>query len=56
MRQVVFFTQAYNAEKTLRRAVDSILAQTYTNFVYYIVDNGSTDGTGEMIQIGRAHV
>jgi glycosyltransferase involved in cell wall biosynthesis len=40
---------AYNAEKTLSRAIDSVLAQTHTNFVYYLVDNGSEDSTGEII-------
>ena len=43
-------THAYNAEKTLRRAVDSILNQTYQDFAYYILDNGSTDRTGELIR------
>lgn len=36
-------TIAYNAEKTLKRAVDSILNQTYGEFQYYLCDNGSTD-------------
>lgn len=34
---------AYNASKTLRRAVDSILGQTYGQFECYLIDNGSTD-------------
>ena len=38
-------TFAYNAEKTLERAVDSILNQTYADFTYYLMDHGSTDGT-----------
>lgn len=43
-------TCAYNAEKTLRRAVDSVLNQTYRDFEYHILDNGSTDRTGELIR------
>lgn len=43
-------THAYNAEKTLERAVDSILSQTYQNFEYHILDHGSTDRTGELIR------
>ena len=47
---VYFRTCAYNAEKTLKRAVDSVLQQTYGEFVYYLLDNGSTDRTGELIR------
>lgn len=43
-------TCAYNAEKTLERAMESILNQTYGEFVYYVLDNGSTDGTREIVR------
>lgn len=43
-------TCAYNAEKTIRRAMDSILNQTYGEFTYYVLDNGSTDKTGNIIR------
>jgi glycosyltransferase involved in cell wall biosynthesis len=48
-KKVLFMTWAHNAEKTLRMAIDSILSQTYTNFVYLVLDNASTDGTGDII-------
>jgi len=35
----------YNGEKTLAAAIDSILAQSYSNFVLFISDNCSTDAT-----------
>jgi glycosyltransferase involved in cell wall biosynthesis len=50
MRQIYIRTFAYNAEKTLRRAVDSILNQTYPYFTYYLLDNGSNDETRSIIE------
>lgn len=35
----------YNCEKTIKKAIDSILAQTYKNWVMIICDDGSNDGT-----------
>ena len=46
---IIVRTQAYNAEKTLDRAITSILNQTYRHFKYYIIDNGSDDRTSEII-------
>lgn len=40
----------FNGEKYLREAVDSILAQTLTDFEFIIVDDGSTDRSLEIIQ------
>ena len=46
----VFLTVAYNAEKTIARAMNSVLNQTYKDWIYYVVDNGSTDATNDIIQ------
>jgi len=39
----------YNGEKYLREAVDSILNQTFTDFEFIIVDDGSTDKSADVI-------
>lgn len=36
----------YNAEKYLRRCVDSILVQSYVDFELLLIDDGSPDGSG----------
>ena len=38
----------YNGEKYMRGSIDSILAQTYTNWELLIIDDGSTDRTAEI--------
>ena len=35
----------YNVEKYLDRCIESILAQSYTNFELLLIDDGSTDGS-----------
>lgn len=35
----------YNSEKSLKRCVDSILAQTFSDFELLLIDDGSTDGS-----------
>lgn len=40
----------YNAEVFLPEALESILAQTYKNFVLIAIDDGSTDGSGEILE------
>ncbi len=40
----------YNGEKYLREAIDSILGQTFKDFEFLIIDDGSTDSSVEIIR------
>jgi glycosyltransferase involved in cell wall biosynthesis len=40
----------YNGERFLRQCLDSLLSQTYRDFVLVISDNASTDGTREICE------
>lgn len=40
----------YNAEAYLREAIDSVLAQTYTDFECILIDDGSSDRSLEIIR------
>ncbi len=39
----------YNCEKFLNKAIDSILSQTFENFEFIIINDGSTDNTSSII-------
>lgn len=40
----------YNRKGYLKETLDSVFAQTYKDYEVVVVDDGSTDGTGEMIK------
>jgi len=46
---VSVYTCAYNAEKTIGKAIQSVIAQKYTDWEYIIVDDGSDDDTSKII-------
>jgi putative colanic acid biosynthesis glycosyltransferase len=43
-------TVAYNAVESIEDTIKSVLAQTYKNIEYIIIDGGSTDGTLDIIK------
>lgn len=47
MKEIKFsiITICYNAEATLEKTIQSVLAQTYPNIEYIVVDGASKDGT-----------
>ena len=49
MPRVSVVTSVYNGETYLEECIDSILNQTFQDFEYIILDNGSTDRTPEIL-------
>jgi len=45
----------YNTRQFVGAAIDSILSQTMGDFLFYIVDDGSTDGSGDLIAERAVH-
>lgn len=48
--RVTVLMPVYNGEKYLRKAMESILRQTYTDFEFLIINDGSTDRSVEIIE------
>lgn len=48
--KVIVLLSAYNGEKYINEQIESILAQSYKNIKLFIRDDGSTDGTVEILK------
>ena len=46
---VTVLMSVYNGARYLGEAIDSILGQTYRDFEFLIIDDGSTDGSVDVI-------
>ena len=47
---LTIFTPVYNRIDTLERLYESLLRQTSKEFQWIVVNDGSTDGSGELIK------
>ena len=50
MPRVSVLTPVYNAEKYIGDAIGSILSQTFTDFEFIIINDGSTDNTAKIVR------
>ncbi|RTY92294.1 glycosyltransferase family A protein [Flavobacterium sp. GT3R68] len=50
MKTLTVFTPTYNRAYCLNQVYESLLRQTSTNFIWLIIDDGSTDNTRELVQ------
>lgn len=47
---VTIIVRTYNSEKYIKKCIDSIIAQSYKNWILYVVDNNSNDSTLNIIK------
>ena len=47
-RAISIIVPVYNSEKYLKETIDSILNQTFENFELILINDGSTDHSGEI--------
>lgn len=50
MSEISIIMPTYNAEKYLKEAIESVLKQTFIDFEFIIIDDGSTDNTMQILR------
>ena len=50
MESLTVFTPAYNRAHTLGRTYKSLCAQSNKDFIWMVVDDGSTDHTRQLVE------
>lgn len=54
--KISLITVVFNAESTIADCIESVIAQSFNNIEYIIIDGGSTDGTIQIIEKYRHHL
>lgn len=49
MEKIGVFLRVYNVRPYIDQCLSSVLSQTYSDFTFYIIDNGCTDGSSEIL-------
>lgn len=50
MKKITIFTPSYNRAYCLHQCYESLLSQTCNDFIWLIIDDGSTDNTKELVE------
>ena len=54
MKKISVIIPVYNAEKTIRRCLESIMSSEYEEYEVIVVDDGSTDNSASIL-FGSVH-
>ncbi|MBB3057079.1 glycosyltransferase family 2 protein [Mucilaginibacter gotjawali] len=54
--KISLITVSFNAESTIERCIQSVLAQSFKNVEYIIIDGASTDNTLQIIHKYKQHI
>jgi len=54
--KISIVTVVYNDRKGLEKTIESVMAQTYTDVEYIVIDGASSDGTVEVIKKYQDHI
>lgn len=55
MNKITIITPTFNRAKTLPKVFESLLNQSFTDFLWIILDDGSTDNTAELVENFQLH-
>ena len=53
---IAILMATYNGERFIREQLDSLFAQTYTDWTLFVRDDGSTDNTISIIAVSYTHL
>ena len=53
MKKITYLIPVYNEIRTLKKAINDVINLKYSNKEIIIIDNGSTDGSREIINTFR---